>query len=36
MEIKTEKSELIFPFIAGGQSQMNNFKSIKNFTRFIN
>lgn len=33
---KREKIDLIFPFIAGGENQMDNFKSIKNFTRFIN
>jgi integrase len=31
-----EKGQLIFPFIAGGNDQIDNFKRIKNFTRFIN
>jgi len=31
-----DKSDLVFPFIADNESEFENFRRIKNFTRFVN
>lgn len=34
--IDKNKNQLVFPFIANSESEFENFKRIKNFTRFVN